>query len=117
MLGKDRDLGYSIMRVSADQTWHPVHLLQPVYNQALAMFFEWGVAFYDLEVDLVRDGKKSKEAFKRDLKRFWRKARRQLAKDFVLFPALSRCPGRSRWWPAWPRASSRTSCATSGRTR
>ena len=89
VLGKDRDLGYSIMRVSAEQNWHPVHLLQPVYNQALAMFFEWGVAFYDLEVDLVKDGTKSKEDFARDLTRFLRKASRQFVKDFVLYPALS----------------------------
>jgi fatty acid desaturase len=89
VLNKDRDLGYSIMRISPDQPWHPAHLAQPVYNQLLALFFEWGVAFYDLEVDLVRDGKKSKKAFAADLKRFWRKARRQLAKDFVLYPALS----------------------------
>src|SRR6185503_12133182 len=89
VLNKDRDLGYSIMRISADQEWHPAHLFQPIYNQLLAAFFEWGVAFYDLEVDLVKDGTKSKEAFKADLKRFWRKARRQLAKDFVLYPALS----------------------------
>jgi fatty acid desaturase len=89
VLGKDRDLGYSIMRSSPDQPWHPAHLAQPVYNQLLALFFEWGVAFYDLEVDLVKDGKKSKADFARDLKRFWRKARRQLAKDYVLFPALS----------------------------
>ena len=89
VLGKDRDLGYSIMRISPDQKWHPAHLAQPVYNQLLALFFEWGVAFYDLEVDLVRDGKKSKKEFKRDAARLWRKARRQLAKDYVLFPALS----------------------------
>ncbi|MDF3051469.1 MAG: desA3, partial [Pseudonocardia sp.] len=87
--GKDRDLGYSIMRVSADQEWHPAHLLQPVYNQLLAAFFEWGVAFYDLEFDLMKDGTKSKAAFKADALRLWRKARRQLAKDFVLYPALS----------------------------
>ena len=62
MRGKDRDLGYAIMRVSPEQEWQPVYLLQPVYNLALAMFFEWGVALYDLEVDLVRDGKKSKKA-------------------------------------------------------
>src|ERR671910_916509 len=62
VLGKDRDLGYSIMRVSADQEWHPAHLLQPVYNQLLAAFFEWGVAFYDLEFDLMKDGTKSKAA-------------------------------------------------------
>ena len=66
VLGKDRDLGYSIMRISADQEWHPAHLLQPVYNQLLAAFFEWGVAFYDLEFDLVKDGNKSKAAFKAD---------------------------------------------------
>jgi linoleoyl-CoA desaturase len=89
VVGKDRDLGYSIMRVSPDQEWHPAHLFQPIYNQLLALFFEWGVAFYDLEVDLVRDGKKSKKAFAADLGRFWRKARRQLAKDYVLYPALS----------------------------
>jgi fatty acid desaturase len=89
VLGKDRDLGYSIMRISADQEWHPAHLLQPVYNQLLAAFFEWGVAFYDLEFDLMKDGTKSKAAFKADALRLWRKARRQLAKDFVLYPALS----------------------------
>ena len=54
VLNKDRDLGYSIMRISPDQPWHPAHLAQPVYNQLLALFFEWGVAFYDLEVDLVQ---------------------------------------------------------------
>ena len=89
VLNKDRDLGYSIMRISADQKWHPAHLAQPVYNQLLAAFFEWGVAFYDLEVDLVKDGTKSTKQFRHDLMRFWRKARRQLAKDYVLYPALS----------------------------
>src|SRR6185503_12532043 len=62
-------------------------------NQLLAAFFEWGVAFYDLEVDLVKDGTKSKAAFKADAMRLWRKARRQLAKDFVLYPALSLAGG------------------------
>jgi linoleoyl-CoA desaturase len=47
------------------------------------------VAFYDLEFDLVKDGTKSKAAFKSDALRLWRKARRQLTKDFVLYPALS----------------------------
>jgi NADPH-dependent stearoyl-CoA 9-desaturase len=89
VVGKDRDLGYSIMRISPEQDWHWAHLFQPVYNQLLALFFEWGVAFYDLEVDLVKDGTKSKEQFRHDLLRFWRKARRQLAKDYVLYPALS----------------------------
>ena len=30
--GKDRDLGYDIMRVDPKQKWHPVYLFQPLYN-------------------------------------------------------------------------------------
>ncbi|HSS58486.1 MAG TPA: fatty acid desaturase [Solirubrobacteraceae bacterium] len=40
--GKDRDLGYEIMRIDPHQKWHPVYLLQPFYNLVLAAFFEWG---------------------------------------------------------------------------
>src|SRR5271155_3183755 len=34
--GKDRDLGYEIMRIDPHQSWHPVYLLQPLYNLVLA---------------------------------------------------------------------------------
>ena len=117
VLGKDRDLGYSIMRISPDQKWHPAHLAQPVYNQLLALFFEWGVAFYDLEVDLVRDGKKSKSRV-RARRRSGSGARRAASSPRTTCSSRrSRwCRAPSRWWPAWPRASSRTACATSGRT-
>ena len=30
--GKDRDLGYEIMRIDPHQRWHPVYLFQPLYN-------------------------------------------------------------------------------------
>ena len=46
--GKDRDLGYEIMRIDPHQQWHPVYLLQPLYNLLLMGFFEWGVALHDL---------------------------------------------------------------------
>ena len=42
--GKDKDLGYEIMRIDPHQPWHPVYLLQPFYNVVLMLFFEWGVA-------------------------------------------------------------------------
>ena len=32
--GKDKDLGYEIMRIDPHQKWHPVYLLQPLYNVA-----------------------------------------------------------------------------------
>ncbi len=87
--GKDRDLGYSVMRITPEQEWKPADLIQPLTNVGLSLIFEWGIALYDLEVDRVKEGSKSKEQLKEDLKGLWRKARRHLAKDYVLFPALS----------------------------
>ncbi len=49
--GKDRDLGYAIMRVTPEQEWKPADLLQPLYNIGLSLIFEWGVAIYDIELD------------------------------------------------------------------
>ncbi|HXM86340.1 MAG TPA: fatty acid desaturase, partial [Solirubrobacteraceae bacterium] len=53
--GKDRDLGYEIMRIDPHQRWHPVYLLQPLYNLLLAALFEWGVATHDLDFDAIHD--------------------------------------------------------------
>ncbi|WCB95938.1 NADPH-dependent stearoyl-CoA 9-desaturase [Baekduia alba] len=89
IVGKDRDLGYSAIRVHPDQPWHPVYLLQPLYGIALALIFEWAIAIYDMELDAVRDGRKTASQAKSELRAFARKAARQLAKDYVLFPAVS----------------------------
>jgi fatty acid desaturase len=90
--GKDKDLGYEIMRIDPHQRWHPVYLLQPFYNVVLASFFEWGVAFHDLDLDAIRSGEKDREQLLRELRGIGRKAWRQVIKDYVAFPALS---GRS----------------------
>jgi NADPH-dependent stearoyl-CoA 9-desaturase len=89
VIGKDRDLGYSAMRVDADQPWHPIYLIQPLYGIGLALTFEWGIALYDMELDAVRRGEKSREKSRRELDAFARKAGRQIVKDFVLWPAVS----------------------------
>ena len=60
--GKDRDLGYEIMRIDPHQKWHPVYLFQPFYNLLLAAFFEWGVAIHDLDFEAIKKGEKSKDA-------------------------------------------------------
>src|SRR5918992_4542566 len=59
VVGKDRDLGYVVLRMSPDEPWQPRHLLQPLANLMLAPMFEWGIALYDLELDEVRHGRKS----------------------------------------------------------
>ncbi|WP_052424644.1 fatty acid desaturase family protein [Streptomyces fulvoviolaceus] len=89
VVGRDRDLGYTILRMSPEQPWYPVHLLQPLYNALLAPVFEWGIAAYDLEADTVAAGRKSVRSFLGDLAGLARKTVRQLAKDYVLFPLLA----------------------------
>ena len=87
--GKDRDLGYEIMRIDPHQRWHPIYVLQPLYNLVLMAFFEWGVAVHDLNAEAVRTGEKPKRQVLEELKAIGVKARRQIVKDYVAFPALS----------------------------
>jgi NADPH-dependent stearoyl-CoA 9-desaturase len=87
--GKDRDLGYEIMRIDPHQKWHPVYLLQPLYNLILMGFFEWGVALHDLNFDTIHSGEKSKQQVGAELKAIGVKARRQVVKDYIAFPLLS----------------------------
>src|SRR3954449_3160111 len=87
--GKDKDLGYEIMRIDPHQKWHPVYLAQPFYNLVLAALFEWGVAFHDLDFDAVRSGERSKEEVRRQLKGMAAKARSQIAKDYIAWPLVS----------------------------
>jgi NADPH-dependent stearoyl-CoA 9-desaturase len=87
--GKDKDLGYEIMRIDPHQKWHPVYLLQPLYNLALMAFFEWGVAVHDLDIEAIRSGEKSKKQLVKELKGIWGKARLQIAKDYIAWPLIS----------------------------
>jgi linoleoyl-CoA desaturase len=89
IVGKDKDVGYEIMRVDPQQRWHPVYMLQPLYNIVLACLFEWGVAVHDLDFEAIRKGTKSKRQLRDELKAIGRKARRQIVKDYIAFPALS----------------------------
>jgi len=87
--GKDKDLGYEIMRIDPEQRWHPVYLLQPFYNLVLMALFEWGVAFHDLDFEAIRKGQKSKSQVKRELKGIAGKARSQVVKDYIAWPLVS----------------------------
>ncbi len=87
--GKDRDLGYEIMRIDPHQRWRPVYLFQPLYNLLLMGFFEWGVALHDLNWDAMGSGEKSRAQVMEELKGIGVKARKQVIKDYIAFPALS----------------------------
>ena len=89
ILGKDKDLGYEIMRIDPNQSWHPVYLLQPIYNILLAWLFEWGVAFHDMDFEAIRAGEKSMDQVRKDLKGIAGKARAQILKDYIAWPLIS----------------------------
>src|SRR3984957_1505468 len=89
VLEKDNDVGYGILRVTSDQKWHPANLGQPVYNALLALLFEWGVALHDLDIEAIRNREKDPVEMRRQLKGIWRKIRRQVGKDYLIFPLLS----------------------------
>jgi fatty acid desaturase len=89
IVGKDRDVGYGVLRMSEDQRWKPYYLGNPVYATLLALLFQYGVALHDLEVERLASGE-AKLADKRGLlSGIWKKVRRQTLKDYVMFPALS----------------------------
>src|SRR5436190_920106 len=93
VVGKDRDVGYNILRMDPKQEWQPWNLGNPLYNALLAPVFEWGIAIYDLELQDVAEGKKSKTDLRRDLKAMGRKIVKQFAKDYVATPAVAALTG------------------------
>ena len=77
IVGKDRDIGYGVLRMSEDQRWHPYYLGNPVYAFLLMVFFQYGVALHELETERIRSGEIS-IADKRDtIRGIWRKVRKQ----------------------------------------
>jgi len=89
IVGKDRDIGYGLLRMSEDQEWEPYFLGNPIYATLLAMFFQYGVAFHDLETERVRTGDFDWREKREMAGSIWRKIRQQTLKDYVLFPLLS----------------------------
>jgi linoleoyl-CoA desaturase len=89
VLGRDRDVGYGFLRMSAAQPWNPAHLSQPVVAFFLASLFEYGIGAHNLHVDESLTGRQSLGRLRERAGPFLRKARWQLLKDYAFFPALA----------------------------
>lgn len=89
IVGKDRDVGYGLLRVSAEQPWQPQHVVQPLSYAVLCVLFEWGVGLHDLDVTGAMAGTADRPVLRRKAGEFLRKAGRQVYKDYVLFPLLA----------------------------
>ncbi|GAB1811034.1 fatty acid desaturase family protein [Mycobacterium sp. MUNTM1] len=89
ILGKDKDLGYEIMRIDPNQKWERRFLFQPLYNLLLTLLFEWGVAVHDMDIEAIRKREKPWSEVRKDLKGIGGKARAQIYKDYLGWPAIS----------------------------
>lgn len=93
--GKDRDLGYDIMRIDPHQPWHPVYLAQPLYNILLMAFFEWGVALHDLDIEAIRRGEKPRRSWSRSSRASPTRPGRRSARTTSPSPRSARWPSAS----------------------
>jgi len=89
IVGKDRDVGYAILRVSDDQKWSPGDLANPLKALALAALFQYGVALHDLEVERIPQGRWDFRDRWPLIRETAAKIGRQTLKDYVAFPLLS----------------------------
>jgi len=89
VMGKDRDVGYGMLRVTSRQRWSAFYAMQPLSFVVMATFFEWFIAVHDLEISRILAGKRSWPEARPMLKRVGWKVGRQVLKDYVLWPALA----------------------------
>jgi fatty acid desaturase len=89
ILGKDKDLGYELLRIDPNQKWHPRYLFQPIANLLLMLLFEWGVAIHDMDIEAIRKREKPWPEVRKDLRGIGGKARAQIIKDYVGWPLIS----------------------------
>jgi len=89
ILGMDDDVGFGLLRVTRDQSWKPFNILNLIYNTMLATLFEWGVGLQHLELGKIFKGRANRNATLVRVREFGIKAGHQLAKDYLVWPALT----------------------------
>ena len=87
--GMDDDIGYDVLRLFPEQKWHPAALFQPLYAVIFALLFQWGVAVQDLRIGRVFIGRITWRKLAQEAAPTLRKSRRQLIKDYLVFPLLA----------------------------
>ena len=89
ILGKDRDYGYGLLRLTHKEKWNPLHLFQFLHYLVLSSMFEFGVALHELRLDEVIAGREKFRDKIPFIKAFGRKTMRQVFKDYIFFPILA----------------------------
>ena len=58
IIGKDRDFGYGLLRLSNDFRWRVKNLWQFATYIVLSVLFQWGVSYHEIAAERVFFGKK-----------------------------------------------------------
>ena len=114
IVGKDRDIGYGILRMSEEERWHPYYLGNPLYAALLAIFFQYGVALHDLEAERLAAGETTLAEKRGMLRRHLAQGAWPDAQGLRALPAAVRPVAAVR---ARRQTRPRTSPATCGRSR
>ncbi len=89
VVGKDRDIGYGVLRMSEGKPWSPWDLLNPVKATALMLAFDHGVMLHDVETEQIAKGNKTVAQQWPILREGLKKSARVDGKDYVLWPLLT----------------------------
>jgi fatty acid desaturase len=90
IIGKDRDIGFGLLRMADGQPWHPVRLVsQPAALLFTAVAMEWGIALYEIELGKIGKGKWRWHERRGDVEALLRKIVTLRGKDYVVFPLLA----------------------------
>lgn len=90
VINRDHDVGYGLLRMSDKQAWEPRFLLNLPQAMILHVFFQYFVAVQSLKLEEVWVSRtKSLAKIREECKPVWKKMRKQIAKDYLLFPLLA----------------------------
>ena len=89
VMGKDHDIGYGVLRLFPEQKWEPRFLANPVMALVLMTLFQHLLALQSLQLEKLLSREKTFAEVKEQAKPILKKMRKQVAKDYLLFPALA----------------------------
>ena len=87
--GKDRDIGYELVRITEEQPWTPYCLIQLGAAALMSVNFQWGIGTHDLRIEEVFNGKQTPAGLAKKASPFLLKSAWQLFKDYAFFPAIA----------------------------
>ena len=93
VIGKDRDFGYDVLRLSDDVEWKPLYRMQFLRYLNMTLLFQWAVAFHELHGYILRNMRnkaEGKEVTDNSALRneFYAKSLKVLFRDYLFFPGL-----------------------------